>query len=162
MSVQPPSGRLHDIEKFRDMEADFGILPIPKHDGEQEDCGCTVNQYHGYTRGVPVAVGDKERAATILEALAAKSRYTLQPAYYDIALQRKPTRDDESAETFDIIFDSTVYDIGATYNFGGFSGQILYMTMTENREIAPMYTKLEKAAVNAVAKTAESYRKTEN
>jgi len=152
---------LHDIEKFRDMKADFGILPIPKYDEAQKDYGCTVNQYHGYTMGVPVTVSDKDRAGIILEALAAKSKYTLQPAYYDIALQRKLTRDDESAVMLDIIFNSTVYDIGAIYNFGDFSWQIIYMTMTENRDIASMYTKLEKSAKNAINKTIESYQKIE-
>jgi hypothetical protein len=153
---------LHDIEKFRDMEADFGILPIPKYDEEQEDYGCTVNQYHGYTMGVPVTVADRGRAGIILEALSAKSRYTLQPAYYDIALQRKFTRDDSSAEMLDIIFNSTVYDIGAIYNFGDFSWQIIYMTMTKNRDIASLYSRLEKSALNAIEKTADTYRKLED
>lgn len=153
---------LHDIEKFRDIKADFGILPVPKYDEAQKDYGCTVNQYHGYTMGVPVTVSDKDRAGIILEALAAKSKYTLHPAYYEIALQRKLTRDDESAVMLDIIFKSTVYDIGAIYNFGDFSWQIIYMTMTENRDIASMYTKPEKSAVNAINKTIESYQKIES
>lgn len=153
---------LHDIEKFRDMESDFGILPIPKYDEDQKEYGCTVNQYHGYTMGVPVTVDDTDRAGIILEALAAKSRYTLQPAYYDIVLQRKLTRDDQSADMLDIIFASTVYDIGAIYNFGDFSWQIIWMTMTENRDIASMYTKREKSAVTAIEKTIASYQKIED
>lgn len=153
---------LHDIEKFRDMDSDFGILPIPKYEEEQESYGCTVNQYHGYTMGIPVTVADTERTGIILEALAAKSKYTLQPAYYDVALQRKFTRDDESTKMLDIIFNSTVYDIGAIYQFGNISWEIIYMTMTENRDIASMYKKLENGALAAIDKTIKSYREIEN
>lgn len=150
---------LHDIEKFRDMESDFGILPIPKYDEEQSHYGCTVNQYHGYAMGIPVTATNVERTGIVLEALASKSKYTLQPAYYDVALQRKFTRDNESTEMLDLIFNSTVYDIGAIYQFGNISWEIIYMTMTENRDIASTYKKLEKSAVAAIEKTIELYRK---
>ena len=148
---------LHDIELFRNMDADFGILPIPKYDEDQKNYGCTVNQYTSHAIAVPVTVQDTGRTTVILEALSAKSRYTLLPAYYDISLQRKFTRDEESADMLDIIFDSQVYDIGAIYNIGGYSWEIIAMTMKQNRDIVSLYEKKEKAALKDIEKIAQKY-----
>ena len=57
----------------------------------------------------------------ILEDLAAESRYTLQPAYYEINLKGKYARDDESQDMLDIILSNTAHDIGNVYDFGAFS-----------------------------------------
>lgn len=149
---------LHDIEQFRDMDSDFGIIPIPKYSENQENYGCTVNQYHGHAVSVLSTVQNIDRTTVILEALTAKSRYTLLPAYYDISMQRKFTRDDESADMLDIIFDSQVYDIGAIYNFGGYSWDIIWMTMSQNRNIISLYEKKEKTALNDIDKIIEKYR----
>jgi len=110
--------RMREVERFRGMEADFGILPMPKFDEAQENYYSVVNAYTGALLGVPKSAGDPELVSIILEALAAESRYTLQPAYYDVVLARKYTRDEESEEMLDIIFSNRIYDIGATYAFG--------------------------------------------
>ena len=149
---------LHDIEKFRDMDSDFGIIPLPKYSEQQEEYGHTVNQYHSHGISVPMSVEDVERTGIILEALTAKSKYTLQPAYYDTSLQRKFSRDEESAEMLDIIFASRVYDLGAINNWGGYSWDIIALTMTNNRDIASLYSRKETTAMSDIAKTVEKYQ----
>lgn len=149
---------LHDIEQFRNMDSDFGIIPIPKYSESQKDYGCTVNQYHGHAVAIPSTVQDIERTTVILEALTAKSRYTLLPAYYDISMQRKFTRDEESAAMLDIIFDSQVYDIGAIYNFGGYSWDIIYMTMSNDRNIVSLFEKKENNALKDIEKIITKYK----
>lgn len=148
---------LHDIERLRNMDSDFGILPIPKYSEEQKDYGCTVNQYTSHAVAVPATVQDIGRTTVILEALSAKSRYTLLPAYYEISMQRKFTRDEESADMLDIIFNSQVYDIGSIYNIGNYSWEIIAMTMTQNRNIVSLYEKLEKTAQKDIDKISEKY-----
>ena len=44
--------------------------------------------------------------------------YTLTPAYYDITLQGKAVRDEESADMLDIIFASRIFDLGNMYQLG--------------------------------------------
>lgn len=149
---------LHDIEKFRDMESDFGIIPLPKYDEQQENYGHTVNQYHSHSISIPVSADNLERTGIILEALTSKSKYTLQPAYYDTSLQRKFSRDEESSDMLDIIFASRVYDLGAINNWGDYSWQIIYMTMTNNRDIASLYSKRESTALKDIEKTIEKYQ----
>ena len=149
---------LHDVEKFRNMDADFGILPLPKFDESQTEYGHTVNQYHSHGISIPVTA-DPERTGIILEALTAKSKYTLQPAYYDVTLQRKISRDEESREMLDIIFSSRVYDIGAINNWGNYSWEIIAMTMKNNREIVSLYEKYAVKAQKDLDKTISNYEK---
>ncbi|MCL1859526.1 MAG: hypothetical protein FWF92_09895 [Oscillospiraceae bacterium] len=105
---------------LRDMEDDFGIVPIPKWDSNQSRYYATVNNWHSYTYMLPVTVGDVERNSIILDAMAYHGRKIIRPAYYDVCLQRKYTRDEDSAAMLDIIFSSTVYDIATVYTIGGF------------------------------------------
>jgi len=148
---------LHDIVSFREMDTDFGILPIPKYDELQTNYGNTVNQYHGFALSIPTTVQNIERTSIILEALTAKSRFTLLPAYYDISLQRKFTRDEASADMLDIIFSSQVYDLGAIYNFGGYSWEIIWMTMSHNRNITTLYERRENQAIRDIERIVERY-----
>jgi hypothetical protein len=113
--------RLRIVERLRGMETDFGIIPCPKLEKEQKDY-ITYNEPNAGTGlSIPRTAGDLERTAMILEDLSAESRYTLQPAYYEINLQGKFMRDDESQEMLDIIMANTAFDIGYIYNFGSYA-----------------------------------------
>jgi len=107
---------------LRDMEDDFGILPIPKWDSSQDRYYATLNNWHSYTYMLPVTVSDVERNSIILDAMAYHGKKLIKPAYYDVCLQRKYTRDEDSSAMLDIIFSSTVYDLGTVYSIGGYTG----------------------------------------
>jgi ABC-type glycerol-3-phosphate transport system substrate-binding protein len=132
-------GRMHLLEYYRDMEANFGVVPLPKYDENQAAYHSVVNPFTGVLLGIPKSAGDLERTSIILEALAAESRYTLQPAYYDIALQRKYVRDEESSEMLDIIFNSRVYDIGSVYAFGNVFLNFINLAARNDRNVMSFY-----------------------
>lgn len=101
-----------DGEYYRDMTIDYGILPHPKWDENQAE-------YYSHVAGgrlfvVPVTAKETEMIGASLEALSRQASEDIIPAYYEIALKSKYTRDDESAKMFDIITDSRIYDLGAT------------------------------------------------
>lgn len=131
--------RMRVVEMFRGMEDDFGIVPLPKFDEQQESYHSAVNNFTGVLLGVPLISSDPDRTSIILEALAAESRYTLQPAYYDIALTRKYARDEESEEMLDIIFSTRVYDIGAVYSFGDIFLNYIMLARTGQRNLTSFY-----------------------
>jgi hypothetical protein len=124
------------------MEADFGIVPIPKWDESQADYRCTVNFHVSTCITIPITDGDPERTGVFLEALGCKSKYTLQPAYYDIALNGKYVRDEESSDMLDIIFANRVYDIGLIGDFAGIRGTIDTMVDKDDRNFV---SQMEKA-----------------
>jgi len=144
--------RMADVENLRGMDADFGILPIPKYDERQEIHLQTVNPYVGVVTTVPQCAASMETSSAILEYMAYESKYILQPAYYDVVLHNKIARDEESSKMLDIIFKNRVYDIGDVYDFGGIGYDLIYMTMTFNRNMVSTYEKKESNALKAIEK----------
>ena len=145
-------GRLYVLDSLRSMDDDFGILPLPKYNEAQERYYSDVNSYSGYMIGIPKSASDPERTSVILEALAAESRYTLLPSYYDITLQRKSTRDAESEEMLDILFSTTVYDSGSAYNFAGIWGQMSALCSQEDINYVSWCEKHEGKVQQAIEK----------
>ncbi len=110
-------GVLSYVENFRDMEDEFGILPLPKYDANQDEY-ITVPHNQSTVLMVPRSASDLSRTGVILEAMASAAVSTITPAFYDVVLERKLTRDDESVEMLDIIFDSVVFDTVYAFNWG--------------------------------------------
>jgi len=111
---------LSNAAKMRNSETDFGVVPWPKYN-EQQD-----NYYHiaipSATKviTVPVTQLETEMVGIILEAMAAESVNTLTPTYYDIALGQKYMRDEESIEMLDIILNSRYFDLAYAYEWANF------------------------------------------
>jgi hypothetical protein len=141
---------LIDVSFMRNMDADFGILPYPKLDEAQDSYYHTVGSWHSVFMCVPIVQEDPERTGIILEALAAKSMYTLTPAYYDISLKSKYTRDTESTEMLDIILETRTYDLGWYYEIGTYNEQVMNMLRNFKDEFTSMYAKYEKTALKKI------------
>ena len=101
---------------LREMETDFGILPHPMLDENQDVPRSAVSGTN--FMAVPSTTIDLERTGVILEALSAYSRQMVMPVYYDVMLSTVIARDDESGEMLDIIFANRVYDPAIQF-FGG-------------------------------------------
>jgi len=129
-------GGIYYGPEMRVMEEEFGILPYPKYDEKQ-------TQYHNSTLivalpllTIPVTNNDIENTGLFLEAYAYQGYKNVRPEFYDVLLQRKVARDDESAEMLDFIFNNIFMDIGALYNFGGVSESLNEMNGRGNSNIA--------------------------
>ncbi|MDD4772713.1 MAG: hypothetical protein PHZ09_03820 [Eubacteriales bacterium] len=153
--------RMADVENLRTMQVDFGILPIPKLDAKQERYYHSVNPYVGATVIIPKSSPDLERTGIFIEAISAESKYILEPVYYDIMLTTKITRDNESADMLDIIFGTRIYDNGEIYDFGTIGSDLIYMTMTYNRDMASTYAKKEKQIAKAIEKVINQFTREE-
>ena len=94
----------------------------------------------------------------LLDALGAESKNVLTPAYYDQYLKSKGTRDNDSEEMLDIIFDSMTYDIGYLYNFGELGGMVLGMVNGYQTDLASRYAKYESKAVKAIEKMVTAFQ----
>ncbi|MHC1696282.1 MAG: extracellular solute-binding protein [Eubacteriales bacterium] len=149
--------RMRIVESLREMQTEFGILPVPKGSPEDEYAH-TVNRYTGAAICIPNQPEENlERTGIILEALSAESKYTLQKAYYDINLTSKFVRDEESEEMLDIILSTRTYDIGEIYDFGGIGFDFLVMSKTNNEDFTTFYDKHREKAQVALDKTIENH-----
>lgn len=103
---------------YRDVTAEFGILPMPKLDESQEEYGTSVwRDFEAVT--VLTTTGQPAKTGFVLEALASDS-YELNQTYFDICLQSKYTRDEESYKNCMMMLDHVRYDISFIFNFGTF------------------------------------------
>lgn len=81
----------------------------------------------------------------------------MKPAYYDVCLQRKYTRDDDSAAMLDIIFSSTVYDIGRVYAIGGYLDALCETLKKSQNTVMSTYDKLQGVIERDLSKLIENF-----
>lgn len=141
---------------MRDMESEYGMVPMPKLDADQPDYYTTLNRNNASSVCIPKSVTDIGGTGFVLEAMAAESTGTLTAAYFDVALERKYMRDEESRAMLEIILSSRVFDIASLYDWGGIYGRLSSMTSAKNADYASAYASAEKPAAAAIAKFIET------
>lgn len=134
------------VPALREMESDFGILPMPKLSSTQKSYHSTIAPYHSQYICVPLIQTDVERTGILTEALAYYGQKIVTPAYYDISLTGQSLRDEESEKMLDIIFDSLMYDIGYCYQIGPYNKQLILMLREGNTNFTSIYEKYKTAA----------------
>ncbi|MCL2814587.1 MAG: hypothetical protein FWD23_08305 [Oscillospiraceae bacterium] len=105
-------GAIPETIDLRDMSDDFGIIPFPKFTADQESYYSSV--CGGFPFIIPNLNSNIEVAGAVMEAMACSARNKIIPAYYEMALKNKYSRDGDTAEMLDLIYNSRVYDLGAT------------------------------------------------
>ena len=103
------------VKNLRDMEDDYGFLPFPLYDENQEKYQ-TYLDLHGTLMAAPANLENPERTGIIISALSAEGYKQVTPVYYDIALKTKFSRDEEAAEMIDIIMAGRTFDFGVQYD----------------------------------------------
>lgn len=106
---------LSGINYLRDMEDNFGILPMPKLNEAQEIY--TVYTHDGSsTFSIPTTEQNPEAVSAFLEAMSAESYRVVTPAYFETAVKSKYSRDSETSQMLDIIVSGVYLDF--SYIFG--------------------------------------------
>jgi hypothetical protein len=133
------------IKYFRNTKGDYGIIPYPKWDVNQNDYYTIVDG--GFSAlAIPKTVAELEMVGTVIEALCAETYRSVIPVYYDKALKEKGTRDEESKEMIDFVISKRVFDFG--YVFDGWKGygfKLEEMVKAKNTNFASMYASTAKA-----------------
>ncbi|MBQ4574269.1 MAG: hypothetical protein IJA85_03645 [Clostridia bacterium] len=154
------SGTLDNTTTLRQMDTDFGILPFPLYDANQENY--ISHSYDGLSVfGIPSSVKDPECSGAILEALGAESKASVIPDFYETVLKGKVARDNDSEAMLDLIRDALYFDFGFVHavSINGlfqFFGDKL-QEGTEN--FASAYEKQSKVFNKAFEKVLDAYMK---
>ncbi len=98
-------------EILRSMDDDFGIIPYPKYNKEQEIYFTTVHDEFSLFV-LPKDLKNLEMTSIITEALAAEGYKQIIPAFYEITLKGKVSRDDISSRMLDLIREGIIFDYG--------------------------------------------------
>lgn len=104
---------------FRDMQDDYGIIPVPKYTESQEKYKTTCNTWLFNAIAVPSNISDSESAGLVMETMARCSYTELIPAVCEITMEGKMTRDEESIGMLKIIYQNPVFDFNTIFDFGG-------------------------------------------
>ena len=147
------------ILKGANLEFEFGVLPIPKLNKEQEFYCNTVNVYQSSAFAIPSSV-DKARISDIAFALDALGFYNADVirSYYQTTLQLQAIQSDDDAEMLDVVYNNRFYDIGAIYNWGGllsFYGGIIGNSSANT--LTSSWSAKETQVVTAMEQAVEAY-----
>lgn len=146
------SASIYNLQSTREMVSDFGILPTPKYDEQQEDYVNCPTSFRMLTITIPVTNTRLELTGSVLEALAYYSKDTTVEAYYDANLQRKVSRDDESRRVLEIIFSTVTYDLIESYRWGDIFN-IVCNNVEDPSSFISQYTSGESAMISDMEKT---------
>jgi len=141
---------------LRDMKDDYGLLPMPKYDENQENYVSFISAFVSTFTAIP-SNSNIEKSAFLMEAMAYAGYNTIRPNIYEKALKIKVSRDVESAKVIDMIIESCYLDLNGLYNFGN-SCEIIRAAMFDKKALASEYEKKEGAIqkdidkfINAIA-----------
>ena len=139
------------MASLRDVDIEFGVVPMPKYDESQAEYRCYV---WSPTVCVPTTITRPELVGACLEQFAYLSKPVTQ-AYIEDLIRGKSTRDTETLEMLDIIYGSQVIDIGGTYlGFDTNFRKVFYcfydLMSAGNNNVASFYEKSEKAILKAL------------
>lgn len=152
---------LQVIPKFREMDADFGILPYYKYDEAQSEYYNTVGSWHSVFLCLPKVQKDERMTGIIVEALAAESVDTLTAAYYETTLKDKVARDMDSQEMLDLILETRTYDLGWYYQIGSYNESIMDIFRWRKTDFTSVYKKSQKLATKYLEKLNEKFEEME-
>ena len=151
---------LSGVQILRDMEDDYGILPMPKLDETQ-------TSYGGYTHdgssafSIPVTETDTAATAAFLEAISAETYRKVTPAYFETALKTKYSRDSESSQMMDMIVEFIRLDWAHVY--GASIGNPMW-TIRDNLGSSSLiettvstFASKESAVLNSIQKICDAY-----
>ena len=138
-------------EIYRLTEVDFGIIPYPKYNESQEKY---MNLNVSGFMCIPLTAEDTELVGKVVELLGYYGGEKIIPAFYNIVLNTKVSRDKESEGMLDIIFANIVFDLG--WNSSSISLQDF---RTYKGEFTSFYEKHYPTWEAAVKKIADIYNK---
>ena len=131
---------------FRDTELDYGIIPLPKLDEQQENYYTPFGGWDASFICVPNCCENAERTSTVMEYLAKISRELVTPAYYEKTLVGRTVRDEESADMITIEIENRFYDVGYIYDVGTYKSAIEQLSTGFSTRFSSMFSSYSRKA----------------
>ena len=122
-----------EVEDFRDMASDFGMIPQPKYDENQQNYHVQIGTGSGMYF-IPKTVNDPRMTIDVMNAINCISMETVVPAYYEYALKEKFMRDEKNKEVIDIINSSMMMDVNFAFaSTMGVNSNTIYVEIVNSR-----------------------------
>ena len=143
--------------ELRDSNVEYGVLPIPKWNTEQENyvSGTSDRQFAAL-----ITNDETERIGVITEALSSAGYSILREAYFDTALSTKFTPDRESVQMLSIISDTLAVDLSFLNTESGVVGlgrTLMYALSAKTTALSSYLAKITRAEQKTVDKINSFY-----
>ena len=113
--------RVATNDQIRDMEDDYGIIPLPKMDDAQQEYRALIHNNSEFIV-VPKTAKDPSMSGAVIEALCAESYRSVVEVFYESAMKLKYSRDAYSGQCIDLIAESArknvLYEYDGTFGCG--------------------------------------------
>ena len=153
---------LQCVTRVRGYDVDFGILPFPKFNAEQ-DSYYSMMHHTASVVSIPKSVGEADltMVESMLEAMAYHAVDTITKQYYEINLKTKGAKDVESGPMIDTILANRACDLVYYFGWGGDSyGNIANCMLPSSKTaVSSENKKSEKTVKNNIT---AFFRKIEN
>lgn len=119
------------------MQDEYGLLPYPKYDENQEDYATALS--NGLSiMSIPYAAKSVDMSAAVLEAMCAESYRNVTEEYYETVLKGRYTHDDDSKEMLDLMSKNIRLNFEVVYNNLLWTPQYVLreLTYNENKNFA--------------------------
>ncbi|MBQ9779756.1 MAG: hypothetical protein IJW00_02310 [Clostridia bacterium] len=152
--------RIMELESgdMRQMEDQFGVLPMPKYDTNQKQYKTLLHDQFTVMAIPTTVTGDRlNEMSAVLECMASEGHKLVRPAYYESALRYKYMKDPESWEMMDIIIDNIYIDAGIIYTnaLQSFHDQFRQIMTSKQNTVSSSYRAKARSAERALGKMTE-------
>ena len=153
--------RMDSVSYMRDMESDFAILPFPKLDTNQENY-LTQIATATHMSYIPTTTNDAALTGKVCEAMSYYSYKNIVPAYYEVSLKNKYSRDENTQKMLDIIRSGAVmpfeYAFSTVIAGNPWPNELLVTAIVEDGQIASLIASGQKAWETAIDKLMASFQ----
>ncbi|MHB1152452.1 MAG: hypothetical protein ACYCWE_16915 [Eubacteriales bacterium] len=141
-------GTMNNVPSMRNMDTDFGILPLPMSADGQTGYYSYVQTWAAGAVAILITAKDAESSSVVIEEMAYRSRELTTPAYYEVTLKTKYARDEESQQMLDIIYENRSCDLGNLFNIGSLVSDITSMIFEKRQNIFVSLITAKEEAIN--------------
>jgi hypothetical protein len=143
---------------LREMESDFGIVPMPKADEKQENYISIANTYFSDHVVVPATCGRLEQTGHLLDAMGYYAQQYITPAFIDQSIKLKGVRDEDSLNMINLIHATQTFDVGQIFDWGGMSTILTDMVIKNETNFASRWDGIKTKAETALKTTLDSLK----
>lgn len=143
---------------MRNMDVDFGVLPMPKFDEAQKEYTSSSNTWFTDYLVIPSTNQDLERTGAVIEAMGYYSAQNVTPAFIDNVVMNKALRDEQSAEMVKILYSTMQYDVAQIFNWGGITDTMYVIWFSDGQSYSSVYASYKSAIDKAIEKATAEFK----
>lgn len=126
---------ISSLFSLRNMESDFGLLPLPKYNENQKEYSSVLAPGVMNTFSIPVTVSDTEKVGIFLNVLGGFSTDTVDRTLNEVLLGPKLLRNERTVEMLEYALDSKFYDWAKDIKWAF----PIYQSMTDQQDSKTFY-----------------------